>query len=57
MQAGQRRYLDENQKETTMLKKTFVLGAIAALAMGSAIFFTQPAAAADGCGPDVAKPN
>jgi len=34
-----------------MLKKTLVLGAIAALAVGSAFISSQPAAAADGCGP------
>jgi hypothetical protein len=33
------------------MKKTFVLSAIAALAMGSALMSTQPVAAANGCGP------
>jgi hypothetical protein len=40
----------QTKKETTM-KKSFVLGAIAALALGSALVSAQPAAAADGCGP------
>ena len=35
-----------------MFKMTSILGAIAALAVGSALMMTQPAAAADGCGPN-----
>lgn len=35
-----------------MLKSTFVLGALAALAVGSLVTVTTPAAAADGCGPN-----
>jgi|HubBroStandDraft_5_1064220.scaffolds.fasta_scaffold121320_1 hypothetical protein len=34
-----------------MLGRISVLGSIAALALGSALTLTQPAAAADGCGP------
>jgi hypothetical protein len=34
-----------------MLGKISVLGSIAALALGSTLILTQPAAAADGCGP------
>jgi hypothetical protein len=40
-----------NQKEKNMIKTTSVLGAVAALAVASALMSTQPAAAADGCGP------
>jgi hypothetical protein len=35
-----------------MLKTTSILGAIAAIAVGSSLMLTQPAAAADGCGPN-----
>jgi hypothetical protein len=35
-----------------MVGKISVFGAIAALALGSALTLTQPAAAANGCGPD-----
>ena len=35
-----------------MLKTTSLLGAIAALVVGSSLMLAQPAAAADGCGPN-----
>jgi hypothetical protein len=39
-------------QEIKMFKTTSILAAIAALAVGSALMMTQPAAAADGCGPN-----
>jgi hypothetical protein len=39
------------KKETNMHGRISVLGSIAALALGSVITLSQPAAAADGCGP------
>ena len=35
-----------------MFKTTSILAAIAALTVGSSLMMTQPAAAADGCGPN-----
>ena len=42
---------DHTRKEMDMYKTVFALSTLAALAVGSTLMLTQPAAAADGCGP------
>jgi hypothetical protein len=43
--------VDQIAKETNMKKTAFVLGTLAALAVGSTLMTTQPAEASNGCGP------